>query len=111
MRYPIRNQSACCGLENSATIDAKMRKITEPKSGIRVITNAMTAMSAGNGRWRTRWRKNTTAALMADSVTDPSRELPTDAVTRSVILDSVGRLCAGAREYRAFFIPSRDDRK
>ena len=72
-------------------IDAKMRKITEPNSGISVMTKAITAISAGNGRRMTRWRKKTTAALIAERVTDPSSELPTEAVTRSVILERVGR--------------------
>ena len=55
------------------------------------MTNAITAISAGNGSWMTTCRRKTTAALIADRVTEPSSELPTEAVTRSVIRESVGR--------------------
>ena len=89
--------AACAGLEKRATPVASSQKITEPNSGIRVITNAMKAMSAANGRPITRCRTKTTAALIDDRVTEPIRELPTEAVMRSVMSESVARSRAGAR--------------
>ena len=41
--------SACVGLEKSATPVARIQKMTDPNSGIKVMTKAITAISAGKG--------------------------------------------------------------
>ena len=42
-KWPMAKMRACVGLENSATTDPRMRKINDPKSGMKVMRNASSA--------------------------------------------------------------------
>ncbi len=56
------------------------QKITDPNSGMSVMTKAITAISAGNGSPISRWSTKTVAAFRDDRITDPMRALPTEEV-------------------------------
>ena len=62
------------------------------------MTNATTAISAGNGRPIRMWSTKTTAALIDASVTEPMSALPTDAVIRSVMSLELGAVASRASE-------------
>ena len=79
------------GLVRREKAEATIQKSTGPISGIRVMQNAATAMSSGNGRPRTRNRMNAKVALKNASIAMPMRYPPIESVISSVMDDTPGR--------------------